>query len=402
LSQRALLSLIAAGTIWILGTATASQAAQVLVLAHDGRVTAHYEPLPAWITNPPSAAHLAKAVPRLARVSVLADLFALYQRLAISSASYQSYAASMRAANAALRQLNGAAAAELGAVIGNLRTIAAHGMLTPGRLPALFLTLDRNRQWWTSGQIPGANQIVTFAGSQIDWEYYPGQGLEIQELASFFKADWLFTHGSCCNQYQRGTALLSELIPLASRRAGGMTWEYYFNFDGGVPPWTSAMSQGTALEALADGYTAVRDHRYLSVAHQALPVLETSPSRGVNIKTARGIRFVQYSFDPARHDEILNAFLQTLIGLDTYAQASGDPTAQSLFNAGNAEAQHEVPYYDTGSWSLYQPGVPDDVNYHQITTQFLQTLCSSTNAPVYCRTAAHFRAYMQHPPAGVG
>jgi hypothetical protein len=319
----------------------------------------------------------------------------------ISASTYQSDAASMRAALAALGQLSGTSARELGAVIGNLRAMASSGTLTPGRLRVLFMTLDRNRRWWTSQPVPADNQIINFAGSEIDWEYYPGQGLEVQELANFFKADWLFTHGSAHNNYGRGASLLSELVPLASHRAGGVSWEYFFNFDGGSPPWISAMSQGTGLEALTNAYQATGNRTYLSIASQALPVLRISPGRGVNVRTRRGIRFVQYSFDPARRDEVLNAFLQTLIGLHAYAQASGDSVAWHLFNAGDAEARHEVPFFDTGKWSLYQPGVADSVSYHELVTGFLQQLCSIVHAQVYCTTAAHFQRYSQHPPPGV-
>jgi hypothetical protein len=319
----------------------------------------------------------------------------------ISASAYQGYAASMRAALASLKQLRGTPARELGAVIQNLRAMAASRTLTSGRLPALFMTLDRNRQWWTSQSVPAANQIINFAGSEIDWEYYPGQGLELQELANFFKANWLFTHGSGHNNYQRGSALLSDLMRLATHRAGGTSWEYFFNFDGGAPPWISAMSQGTGLEALANAFTATGNRTYLSIASHALPVLRTSPGRGVAVRTRRGIRFVQYSFDPARRDEVINAFLQTLIGLRAYAQASGDQIAWHLFNAGDAEARHEVPSFDTGRWSLYQPGVLDSLSYHQLVTGFLHQLCSAVHARVYCVAAAHFQAYMNHPPPGV-
>ena len=50
------------------------------------------------------------------------------------------------------------------------------------------------------------------------WEYYPGQGIELQELGSFGKADGFYTGGP--SYYGRLRQLLSELIPLAARRAG--------------------------------------------------------------------------------------------------------------------------------------------------------------------------------------
>src|SRR5205823_5984037 len=154
-----------------------------------------------------------------------------------------------------------------------------------------------------------------------------------QPLASFGKADWFFTNGS--RYYRRGQRLLADLIPLASKRAGGVTWEYYFNFDGGAPPWVSAMAQATALQALADGYKATADASYLKVAHRALAVFRVAPPIGVTVATRRGLRFVQYSFAATSGAEIINAFLQTLIGLGDYANVSGNRSAAHLFAKGN-------------------------------------------------------------------
>jgi hypothetical protein len=291
-------------------------------------------------------------------------------------------------------RLGGTAGVEFGAVIQNLHAIAAAGLLTPSRLPALFTTLDRNRQWWTTGPMLSSGQRVEFSGSELVWEYYPGQGIELQMLGNFGKADGLYTAGS--SHYGRMRHLLSELIPLAARRGGGLTWEYYFNFGGGSPPWTSSMSQGTALEALTRAFHAFHDRRYLSLGHRALPIFSAGPPLGVSVRTARGRRYLLYSFDPGQ--AVINGFLQTLIGLFDYARASGDRRAARLFSTGDAEARHELPSYDTGSWSLYQPGEEDSLDYHTLVTGFLHELCSRTGAPVYCRTASHFDAYLKAPP----
>lgn len=159
------------------------------------------------------------------------------------------------------------------------------------------------------------------------------------------------------------------------------------------------MSQGTALQTLAGAYKELGDKTYLSVAHQALPVFSTPPPTGVGVKTRLGMRYVQYSFASAANEEVINAFLQTLIGLDDYAQASGDPVAQRLFAAGDAEAEAELPHFNTGAWSLYQPGLEDDLSYHQLVTGFLQQLCSMTKTTIYCSTAAAFQLDLKTPPA---
>jgi hypothetical protein len=385
-----------------LGFASTAHAGPVLVLHGNGQITVRNDPpTPAPTPTPPPVfrSRTTRAAPAAASNSVPSQLAKLRRLHRISNAAYQKYTGSLGAAASTVKRLGGTPRRELQAVINNIYGMAAAGALTPNRLPVLFLTLDRNRQWWSSGRVPGDGAIVGFAGSQLDWEYYPGQGIEFQPLATFGKAQWWFAHGR--QYYSQGRSLMSELIPLASRRAGGLTWEYHFHFDGGVPPWTSAMSQGTALQALANGYQAIGDKSYLSLGASALGVFTKAPSLGVGVPTSLGIRYVQYTFDSSRNDEIINAFLQAVIGLGTFAQISGNPQAQRLFNAGNAEAKAEVPSFDTGSWSLYQPGQKDSLSYHQLVTGFLQKLCSMTQAQVYCTTASHFEAYAKHPPPGV-
>ncbi|MGB8876951.1 MAG: D-glucuronyl C5-epimerase family protein, partial [Solirubrobacteraceae bacterium] len=382
-----------------------AHAATVLVMGPGGHVTTRQDPfVPAVAPTPvpdgaiqataaAAAARPAKA-PKQLQKTFASQLARLRNSGAITAAAYATYNSSFNAALAAERRLGGTRASELEAVIENLHDIAVAGKLTAGRLPVLFEILDNNRQWWTSGPVPSGGQYVAFAGSQLVWEYYPGQGIELQVLATFGKADGLYTAGAA--DYSQMEQVLAQMIPLAVNRGGGPTWEYYFHFDGGNPPWTSAMSQGTAIEALTRAYEASQNPSYLQLAHQALALFTVPPPVGVRVPTALGARYVQYSFTPGT--SIINAFLQSLIGLYDYAQVSHDPLAQQLFDAGNAEAQAEVPHFDTGAWSLYQPGVEDPLSYHELVTGFLEQLCQRTQAPVYCTTAQHFTAYLTTPP----
>jgi D-glucuronyl C5-epimerase C-terminus len=333
--------------------------------------------------------------PRKPEPTVASELAKLYHRHQITLALEQSDTASFNRALAAELKLKGTRRTELSAVTENLHQIAASGSLSASRLPVLFDTLERNREWWTTGPLLSAGERVEFTDSQLVWEYYAGQGIELQVLGSFGKADGLYTAGPA--DYPALQALLAEIIPLAAQRGGGLTWEYYFNFDGGRPPWTSAMSQATGLEALSRAYLAFHDPGYLDVARQALAIFSHGPPVGVRVPTPLGTRFLQYSFAPGT--SIINAFLQTLIGLYDYAKVSGSAQATQLFDAGEAEALAEVPQFDTGAWSLYQPGVEDPLSYHQLVTGFLQQLCARTAAPVYCTTAQHFQADLTTPPA---
>lgn len=328
-------------------------------------------------------------------ITFLSELARLYRTGALPSASYQADVGAYTRALATEKKLRGTRRTELTAVTVTMHDIAASHQLTPSRLPALMATLAANQQWWTQGPLLSSGQRVEFAGSQLVWEYYPGQGIQLQVLGTFGKADGLYTAGAA--GYPAMEQLLAQMIPLAAQRGGGLAWEYYFHFDGGAPPWTSAMSQATGLEALSRAYQATGDADYLSTGAQALPIFSVKPPVGVNVAAPAGTRFLQYTFAPTT--DIINAFLQTLIGLYDFAQVSHNATASALFAAGNAQAQAELPSFDTGAWSLYQPGIEDTLSYHQLVTGFLQQLCTRTQAPVYCTTAQHFQAYLTTPPA---
>jgi D-glucuronyl C5-epimerase C-terminus len=387
------------GLLVVLLFPSTAGAAPVVVLTHAGHAVHRNDPyltMPAVTPAPASAAISAatKRKPKTKERTVRSELVRLRNTSAITQTQYRAYNGSFSAALASEKRLRGTRRAELTAVVENLHNIAASGGLIPSRLPVLFETLDRNRQWWTSGPLLSYGQRVEFSGSGLVWQYYPGQGIELQVLGTFGKADGLYTAGSAA--YPQLVELLNEMIPLAARRGGGLTWEYYFKFDGGIPPWTSAMSQGTGLEALTRGYLATGDASYLQIAEQALPIFSTAPKVGVRVRTSVGSRYLQYSFAPGT--DIINAFLQSLIGLYDYAQVSGSTRAKSLFAAGNAQAQWELPQFDTGAWSLYQPGVEDPLSYHELVTGFLQQMCTRTEALAYCDTAQRFESYMTTPP----
>jgi D-glucuronyl C5-epimerase C-terminus len=272
-----------------------------------------------------------------------------------------------------VKKLSGTRRAELGSVIANVQQIAAAGEFIPSRLPALFLTLERNVQWWSSGALLAADQRVSFPESRLVWEHYPGQGIEIQWLATFGEANGYYLEGHENTQLRE---VLEEAIPLATQRAGGIAWEYMFHFDGGSPPWTSGLSQGTALQALARAYSRLKEPAYLAAAKQALGIFQTPPPAGVRVATPAGAHYLEYTYAP--RERILNGFIQAITGLYDYAQLTGDPLGQQLFEAGDAQARLEVPHYDTGAWSMYDQHSESNLNYHVLLTEFLQNLCQRT------------------------
>jgi hypothetical protein len=305
--------------------------------------------------------------------SVSRALQGLPRSAQITPAQYTQYLNAYVAAKTSLGRLSGTRRVELGAVIANVQAMAASGYFIASRLPVIFLTLERNRHWWTTEPLLSSGTRVSFPGSKIVWEYYGGQGIEIQWLGTFGEADGYYLSG---HENANLRQLLGEVLPLATKRAGGIAWEYMFQFDGGRPPWTSGLSQGTALQVLARSWSRFKEPALLSAAQQAVGIFETAPSSGVQVKTPAGSEYAEYTYAPS--DRILNGFIQAVIGIYDYTQITKDPLGLKLFEAGDAEARAETPHYDTGAWSMYDQFSESNLNYHELLTEFLTHLCERT------------------------
>ena len=423
--RRLLLVSVAAALLaglWVLPTPASASGSQVLVLDH-GRVSVRHDPFltpadPIRPTTADAAAARAGAAPALLpgramsaarRLTVTRALQGMYDRKGIDKDALAKYRKDYTDAKASLRRLSGRRHDELSAVVGNLESLAAAGKLTSTRAPLAFLTVRRNRSWWTQGRLLNYGERVEFGSSIIQWQSYPGQGLQLQWLGTFGKANALWTGGKRYNPKLK--TLLGEIIPLATRRAGGIAWEYQFRFDGGSPPWVSGMAQGTAIQSLARAATRLDDKSYYKVARSALGIFRKAPPTGVRLKTKAGAHYLIYSF--ASGARVLNGFVQSLNGLHDYAEASGDRSAARLFVEGERQARSDTRATDTGAWSLYQlGGAESDLSYHSLLRDFLVGLCDrlhtdrmrdeklfgAPSSSVYCTTGKHFTTYLKQAP----
>lgn len=385
--------------------APAAGAAPVLEMHADGSVDARTDPfVPAASAPPPPAstpAGRAAAARPKGRPTVRETLASLLTAGALSQEAHDRYIASYDAAQQALGRLRGRRFTELRAVVATLDDLSVRRLLDPSRLPLLFRTLDANRRWWTTGPLLAYGRRVEFAGSELVWQAYPGEGLQIQWLGTFGKANGLFT-GKEDRYDARLGALLDEARSLATARAGGIAWEYPFRFDGGRPPWVSGLAQGTALQAYSRAAVRLRRPELFQVARDALGIFRTAPPEGVALQRPAGTHYLIYSSLPKVR--VLNGFVQALNGLHDFAALANDAEGRALFAAGETDLRAELPSYDTGAWSLYDPGHESDLGYHRLVRDFLRGLCerlTADGAPdptPYCRTAARFTAYLGQPP----
>ena len=401
----------------VLWAAAPAAAAPVLVLGKDGKVrerTDRFVPRTGEAVMPRPKARTATAPARpqvraatanasasrkqRKRRTVIGELKRLRRSGQIPAEDYASRRAVYQAIRRrAARLPRGTRRNEMQAVVATLDAIAARGQLTASRLIPLWLTLERNLEWWRDGSLLRSGQRIEFEGSELVWQYYPGQGVQLQMLGNFGKLNGLWGNR---RQDDRLAVMLDELIPLAAERAGGVAWEYYFTFGGGSPPWASGLAQGTAVQALARAATRLdREADVLPLAQRALALFEAPTPAGVRVPEAGGNHYAIYSFAPTLR--VLNGFIQSLIGLYDYARISGDPRGLTLYESGESEARREVPAYDTGAWSLYSRGSvtrESDLSYHDLLQDFLDGLCRRTDLEVYCTTAQNFLDYKAVPP----
>src|SRR5688572_7977706 len=104
------------------------------------------------------------------RKTIATELDRLYERGQIDQATYDADRAVHADVKRTIRRLSGARSAELAGVLATVEGMAARGSLRASRLPPLFLTLQRNREWWSSQPLLAYGQRVTFEGSELVWQ----------------------------------------------------------------------------------------------------------------------------------------------------------------------------------------------------------------------------------------
>jgi hypothetical protein len=414
---------VAAAVAALAAPASASEVLHV----HGDRVVAENDPaLPgasAELPFAPSTSCTRPARPPVGRpaalaASVPAVLHSDYAKHALTAKEYSDYKGIYHKARSTAGRLTGTRRANLQGVIFALDRIARSGSLTVSRMHALFFQLDHNTQFWPSKPLPHIppptpspcryfakkGGFVTpvryvFDDSPLIFEYYPGNGLQLQALANWGKVNALA--GACLGVYGPNVpcqpdqlkTYLDAMVSIASNRGGFTTWEYWFPFGGGSPPWTSGLSQGTAITALVRGYLVLKDPRYLAMARSAVKAFTTSAPVGVRTHAFGGDWYAEYSFAPGTF--ILNGFLQALNGIWDLYVVTKSSRVRAIFTRGSRAAKHALHHYDTGAWSLYTlGGQEDDLNYHRLVRDFLKGLCDRTQDHVYCTYSTRFTNYL--------
>jgi hypothetical protein len=372
-----------------------SARADVLVLSESGKVTRADDPGVASHGDRSTRGPVARASAKKKRRTVISELKRMRDAGAIDAGTYSDLREEYESAKAFVKRIPaGRRRIEMAAAVGLLDRMAERGSMIVSRLEPLWQTLRANREWWASGPLLGSGQRVRVGDSEIVWQYVPNQGLQIHPLANFGKLNALWRAKRKDDQLEQ---LMDELLPLAASRAGGLAWEYYFDYGGGRAPWVSGLSQGTALQSIARAAIRLqRKEEVFPLLQQGLTVFQTPPPAGVRLDTGDGAHYLIYSFNSELR--VLNAFVQSLVGLYDFAAYANDDVTRALFADGDRVLQREVPKYDTGFWSKYSQARESDLGYHKLVTGFLENLCERTGTPIYCETGARFNQYLVEAP----
>jgi len=306
--------------------------------------------------------------------------------------------------------LHGVRRREMASVLHIAAGIARRGDLTAARMPAVFLTLERNAQWWAANGPPAPGSPgeagararrcrplpararaarVDFPGSDLVFQYYPGLGLQLHVNGTWSRVNALMASDDPAF-VARGAALLNELMPLGVLRDGVLAWEYLFPFSGGRPPWISGLSQATAVQAMTRAADKLGRPDLLPVAGQAAAAFAFAPPAGVRVALGHGQSwYALYSFAPGLR--VLNAHLQATAALFDFAQASNDPHTRAAYAAGLLAVHRRIRAFDTGVWSKYaNPGAVAPLNYHVLNRDLARGVCRRSGDRRVCRAASSF------------
>jgi hypothetical protein len=259
--------------------------------------------------------------------------------------------------------------------------------LTAPRAVALFGQLQANDAYFARHGVPAGGLDITDADG-IVYRYFAGRCFEFHPLAEFGALNARVAAKDAPGTERLANALMARAV---SRPGGGLVWEYYFPFGGGAP-WTSGMAQSVAAQAFARAAALLPDEAS-TLTHEASAAFKVVPKLTTKVAAGPWIRL--YSFSSLA---VLNAQLQSVLSLQTYATATNDAAATTLASQFEQAAAASVSRFDTGYWTYYSlGGAPTPLSYQKFIVQLLQKLAPQD--PRFAQAAADFAAYLKQPPA---
>ena len=261
--------------------------------------------------------------------------------------------------------------------------------LTLPRTLALVGQLKANDDYFSQHYAP-ADKTDIVDDDGLVYRYFAGRCLEFHPLANMGALNARIATGDIDGTRALADALIARGV---YQRGGGIGFEYLFGFDGGRAPWLSGMAQAVAAQAFsrAAGLVPERATAYLSEAQSAYRLIP----RHLLTEVAAGPWIRLYAFNAV---PVLNAQLQAVLSLQSYATAAHDSGAGALAKRMQNAAAAMLPRFDTGYWTYYSlAGDPSPLDYQQFVASLLKKLASDD--PRFAAAAVRIGAYTHQPPA---
>jgi D-glucuronyl C5-epimerase C-terminus len=273
-------------------------------------------------------------------------------------------------------------------VVVALEQAAALGKgLTHPRALAVFGQLRANDDYFATHSAPRPGTDIIDADG-IVYRYFAGRCLEFHPLAEFSALNAHALAKDAAGTQRLAAALAARAVP---RKGGGIVWEYYFPF-GGRAAWVSGMAQAVAAQAFARAASVV-PAQSASLLREATGAFRAVSQLTTKVPAGPWIRLYSFKSTP-----VLNAQLQSVLSLQSYAKTTGDSAASSLADRMERAAAATVKRFDTGYWSYYSlAGNPTPLSYQKYVVQLLRKLAPDDLR--FAQAADRFAAYLRQPPA---
>jgi hypothetical protein len=220
------------------------------------------------------------------------------------------------------------------------------------------------------------------ASNGIVYRSYAAAGYRFNPLLSFANLNRDVTSGDRTG----ARALAAALLPHAQRRGAVLLWPYDFSFGGGRPGWTSGFTQVVAAQALARAARLLHDPHLMGAAAASFRAL----GRGLVLPIEGGGLWIrEYGFS---HQVILNAQLQSILSLESYASAARSPAAAVLAGRLERTTLRLLPRFDLGCWARYElGGSAADGHYQAYHVELLRRLSATHPSPRWRETYLRWR-----------
>jgi hypothetical protein len=214
----------------------------------------------------------------------------------------------------------------------------------------------------------------------VVFKHYAGLGHRFQPLLSFAALN------QRVSQRRRYAArrIAAALLERAVRSGDALYWEYDFPFHGGRAPWRSGFAQAVAAQGLARAGKMLDEPLLGAAAVAAFRGLRQT----LLLPLAGGLWIREYGFT---RQVILNAQLQSIISLDSYAAVVKSDAARRVVQGLIVATRRLLPLFEVGCWARYQLGGPAaSLSYQAYHVDLLRRLAATRTEPIWRETYARW------------